>query len=79
MKKQLLLGSALLLLLQAGAQQLPTELQTPDIVSENRLPMRASAFAFESRELAAKKQKEQSGYFISMNGDWNFNWVQDRR
>ena len=79
MKKQLLLGSALLLLLQAGAQQLPTELQTPDIVSENRLPMRASAFAFESRELAAKKQKEQSGYFISMNGDWKFNWVQDPR
>jgi len=79
MKKQLLLGSALLLLLQAGAQQLPTELQTPDIVSENRLPMRASAFAFESRELAAKKQKEQSAYFISMNGDWKFNWVQDPR
>lgn len=79
MKKQFLLGSSLLLLLQAGAQQLPTELQAPDIVSENRLPMRASAFAFENRELAVKKQKEQSGYFISMNGDWKFNWVQDPR
>lgn len=79
MKKNLLIGSALLFCIQAGAQQLPVELQTPEIVSVNRMPMRASAFAFESRELAVKRQKEQSGYFISMNGDWKFNWVQDPR
>lgn len=75
-------SSILLLVMaaQAGAQlQLPVELQTPEIVSVNRLPMRAAGFAFESKELAAKRQKELSGYFISLNGDWKFNWVQDPR
>lgn len=66
--------------MQIKAQlQLPTELQTPEIVSVNRMPMRASAFAFENRELATKRQKELSGYFICLNGDWKFNWVQDPR
>ena len=31
------------------AQSLPVELQTPDIVAENRMPMRATAFAFEKQ------------------------------
>jgi len=57
--------------------QLPTELQTPEIVSVNRMPMRASAFAFESKELAVKRTKESSKYFLSLNGDWRFNWVQN--
>ena len=61
------------------AQSLPTELQTPEIVSVNRLPMRASAFAFENRELAAQRKKEASANFLSLNGNWKFNWVQDPR
>ncbi|MES2418168.1 MAG: glycoside hydrolase family 2 TIM barrel-domain containing protein [Bacteroidota bacterium] len=61
------------------AQQLPTELQTPEIVSVNRMPMRAQAYAFESKELAEKRVKEKSAYFISLNGTWKFNWVKDPR
>ncbi len=61
------------------AQQLPIELQTPEIVSVNRMPMRASAFAFENRELAQQREKEKSTYFLSLNGAWKFNWVQDPR
>jgi beta-galactosidase len=61
------------------AQELPTELQTPEIVSVNRMPMRATAFAFESRELAQQREKEKSKYFLSLNGIWKFNWVQDPR
>ncbi len=63
----------------AHAQELPTELQTPEIVSVNRMPMRATAFAFESRELAQQREKEKSKYFLSLNGTWKFNWVQDPR
>ncbi len=59
------------------AQVLPFELQTPDVVSVNRMPMRAHSFAFENRGLAEKRQKEDSAYFLSLNGDWKFNWVQN--
>jgi beta-galactosidase len=46
------------------------------IYEVNRMPMRASAFAFESRELAEKRDKEKSAYFLSLNGTWKFNWVE---
>lgn len=62
-----------------AAQELPVELQTPELVSVNRMPMRAEAFAFESRELARQREKEGSQYFLSLNGRWKFNWVQDPR
>ncbi len=79
----LLKRSAYVLLMLAGsgaaAQELPSELQTPDIVSVNRMPMRASAFAFESRALAEARGKEGSAYFLSLNGNWKFHWVQDPR
>jgi len=64
---------------QAQAQDLPVELQTPEIVSINRMPMRAQAYAFENRELAEKRAREKSAYFISLNGTWKFNWVKDPR
>ncbi len=59
------------------AQTLPSELQTPQVVEINRMPMRAEAFAYENKALAEKRQKEQSAYFMSLNGTWKFNWVQD--
>ncbi|MBZ4190385.1 glycoside hydrolase family 2 TIM barrel-domain containing protein [Niabella beijingensis] len=78
MKKQILSLAACLLV--AGftyAQSIPSELQTPEVVSVNRMPMRASGFAFENKDLAEKREKERSAYFISLNGNWRFNWVQD--
>lgn len=59
------------------AQSLPIELQTPEIVSVNRMPMRAHAFAYENMSLAEKRIKENSKYFLSLNGYWKFHWVQD--
>jgi beta-galactosidase len=64
---------------QVFAQSLPIELQTPEVIAINRMPMRAAAFAFENRGLAEKRQKENSAYFLSLNGAWKFNWVQDPR
>ncbi|MES2778040.1 MAG: glycoside hydrolase family 2 TIM barrel-domain containing protein [Bacteroidota bacterium] len=76
MKKYLIafLGLAIACTVHA---QIPTELQTPEVVSVNRMPMRASAFAFENMELARKRAKEQSTNFLSLNGNWKFLWVQD--
>lgn len=80
MKKNLLIFCLFLFFVHlTKAQQLPSELQSPEVVSLNRMPMRASAFAYENRELASKRNKEKSAYFISLNGTWKFNWVQDPR
>lgn len=81
MKSTLLLLSGILATctLRTFAQELPTELLTPAIVSENRMPMRATAFAFESREAAIQNVKERSKNFLSLNGTWKFNWVKDPR
>lgn len=80
MKKSILIYCLSLFFVHlAYAQQLPSELQTPEVVSLNRMPMRASAFAYESAALASKRNKEKSSYFISLNGTWKFNWVQDPR
>jgi beta-galactosidase len=53
------------------------EWQNVAITSVNRLPMRASAFAYETRTLAEARKKEQSAYFQSLNGAWKFRWVEN--
>ena len=60
-----------------AAQNLPVELMTPEIVSVNRIPMKAHAYAYETRALAEKRVKENSKYFLSLNGQWKFNWVKN--
>ncbi|TKC09931.1 DUF4981 domain-containing protein [Pedobacter polaris] len=77
MKKIIPLLTLSILVWQLQAQELPVELQTPEIVSINRMPMRANAYAFESRALAEKRDKEKSTFFMSLNGSWKFNWVKD--
>jgi beta-galactosidase len=57
--------------------QLPAELLTPELVSINRMPMRANAFAFENIQMATGFNKEKSANFFSLNGNWKFHWVQD--
>ena len=42
----------------------------------NRLPMHTAYFAFESHE-AALNGMEKSERYMSLNGEWNFNWVCD--
>lgn len=79
MKKNFFLLVFAVLAGQVKGQDLPMELQTPEIVSINRMPMRAQSYAFESRELAEKRSKAQSAYFLSLNGTWKFNWVKDPR
>jgi beta-galactosidase len=44
------------------------------IFEENKLPPRATFFGFENDKI---NQKESSKRFLSLNGDWKFNWVKD--
>lgn len=44
--------------------QLPAELQIPELVAENRMPMRNSAFAFENMEQAKQNDREKSSGFF---------------
>ncbi|MDR1437014.1 MAG: hypothetical protein LBI65_02730, partial [Candidatus Symbiothrix sp.] len=55
----------------------PEEWQDVSITHVNRIPMRASAFAFENQALAESRKKEQSAYFQSLNGIWKFKWVEN--
>ncbi|MCW3464606.1 glycoside hydrolase family 2 TIM barrel-domain containing protein [Chitinophaga nivalis] len=79
MKAKVLLATLTALCLKGWAQELPAELQTPEVVSVNRMPMRASSFAYENLPLAQQQEKEKSTFFLSLNGAWKFNWVQDPR
>jgi beta-galactosidase len=58
-------------------RDLKSELQNPNIVEINKMPARASFFAFENKMLAEQGDKEKSLYFQSLNGLWKFNWVKD--
>lgn len=46
--------------------------ENPAVQEENRLPMRASYFPFENRELAKKDDREKSDRFMDLNGTWKF-------
>ncbi len=48
----------------------------PVVNQENRAEMHTAFFAYESQELALKGIKENSNNFLSLNGNWNFNWVE---
>ncbi|MDR1896613.1 MAG: DUF4981 domain-containing protein [Prevotellaceae bacterium] len=52
------------------------EWKNPAITSVNRMLMKASFFAFESKSQAESYDKEKSAYFLSLNGTWKFNWVE---
>ncbi|MDR1115807.1 MAG: beta-galactosidase, partial [Tannerella sp.] len=38
--------------------------------------MKSGFFAFESQSLAESRSKEQSAYFLPLNGIWKFKWVE---
>lgn len=50
------------------------EWQDPDVVEVNREAARATAFSFESEELALEGDAQASSNFKSLNGTWKFHW-----
>ena len=49
----------------------------PTVNRVNTMTPRASFFAYETDELARKMKKEASSRFMSLEGNWKFNWVKD--
>lgn len=51
--------------------------QNHEIFKINKEEPRSSFFAFEADSLAALDEKGNSDRFLSLNGEWNFNWVRN--
>ena len=54
-----------------------TEWLDPAVNEINRLPMRASYFAYESAEAARKGDPRVSERFLDLDGTWKFSWVRN--
>ena len=76
MKKTLLIGFCALSsqLLQG---QTFKEWTDPNVNAVNRLAMHTDFFAYESLEKAEKAERTLSQNYMSLNGIWKFNWVND--
>lgn len=58
------------------ANQQIIEWQEPTIYQVNRLPARASFFAYENAKLAKQQKPSNSQHYLSLNGQWQYNWVE---
>ena len=76
MKKMLLTGLLGVVGLTASSQTFK-EWQDAEVNAVNRAPMHSHFFAYENTDAAAKAVKEHSKNFMSLNGTWKFNWVQN--
>lgn len=61
----------------AAYAQTMTEWHNPEVNAVNRLPMHTSHFAFSTPEEAKTGLPEESDRYLSLNGQWKFNWVND--
>ena len=51
------------------------EWESPENLALNKEKPRAYFFSFQDKESARKVLREHSNFWLSLNGDWNFNWV----
>ncbi|MCQ2095523.1 MAG: DUF4981 domain-containing protein [Bacteroidaceae bacterium] len=49
----------------------------PAINEDNRMEDHADFFAYENKALASVDDKTQSARYLSLEGDWNFRWVEN--
>ena len=76
--RKLLLAMMSMAVMGVAAQQTP-EWKNPQVNQMNREARRAHFFAYETQELAAKANKQQSERFLSMEGMWRFCFVKDHQ
>lgn len=77
MNRTLLTSILGLAAISASAQSF-NEWLDPEVNAVNRAPMHAANFAFRNCENAALSQERQkSANYLSLNGTWKFNWVND--
>ncbi|MBP5619987.1 MAG: beta-galactosidase, partial [Bacteroidaceae bacterium] len=78
MLKKILFSLAAMTVLTASAAPEKTERWLdPNTNRVNIEKMRSSFFAYESNSLAQRGVKEQSARFMSLEGNWKFNFVKD--
>ena len=75
MKRLSLLAALQFVMLPVLAQQ-PMWLD-PKVNSDNRMPRTADFFAYDTPDAAAKGEKEASALYMSLEGDWRFNFVRN--
>ncbi len=75
--KKLTFLITLLAIVSASIAQTFNEWKDPVVNQVNRLPMRSHYFAYETNKLAQNGKKELSSNFLSINGQWKFNWVEN--
>lgn len=76
--KRLLFASAFVIATLPLSAQTFREWQDPAVNAVNRAPMRSEAFAFRQGESGTSKiDRKNSANYLSLNGDWKFNWVDD--
>lgn len=73
--RKLFLSVCVLLSMATFARQ--KEWLDPEVNAINRAAMRAAYFAYPSVESAQAGIKEKASNFMSLNGMWKFNWVQN--
>lgn len=73
MKKQGLLALTVMVVMSGFAKE--EVWKDPTINAVNRSDMHSYFFAFETED-AAQGRKENSSNYLSLNGTWNFNWVE---
>ena len=66
---------SLMITMGVNAQPAGDEWMNLQVNEINRLPVHTSFFAFDSEGEALKNQPEQSGRYLSLDGDWKFHWV----
>ena len=54
-----------------------TEWHDMSVNNVNRFPSHTSFFAYENRNAALKGDRTQSGNYLSIEGDWKFQWVEN--
>lgn len=76
MKTYFITGLFTVLSLATNAQSFK-EWQDPEVNSVNRAPMHTNYFAYETVEAAMQGNRETSANFMTLNGIWKFNWVEN--
>ena len=76
MNKRLLLMGAFIASIMIQAQP-DNPWNNPRVNADNRLDNVATYFAYESDALAQQGRKERSTRFLSIEGNWKFNWVRN--
>ena len=75
MTRKVLICALASLGLTAFAQQ--PEWQDPNVNAINRAPMHTNYFAYESEQAALKGCRLTSDNYMTLNGTWKFNWVEN--